>query len=238
VNYFEHHIGDYDKDTSHLTACEDGIYCRLIRRYYNTEAPLPNNLPLIERLVRAHSKDERKAVGAMLREFFQLADDGWHHVRCDKELARYQDKQDKARRSANARWSQCERNANASETHDDRNALQSPVTSNQKEQERLSADACPHADILALYHASLPTAPRIKSWTGKRQANLRARWREDAKRQDLDYWQRFFAHVAASPFLTGRVTGQGGRPFFAGLDWLVMPENFAKVIEGRYHDRS
>jgi hypothetical protein len=77
----------------------------------------------------------------------------------------------------------------------------------------------------------------MKSWTGARQANLRARWREDAKRQSLDYWRRLFKHIAASPFLTGQVTGKDSRPFFASLDWIVKPENFAKIIEHRYHDR-
>jgi hypothetical protein len=89
-----------------------------------------------------------------------------------------------------------------------------------------------------MYHELLPANPRIKSWTGARQANLRTRWREDEKRQSLDYWRRFFSHVAASPFLTGQIEGQGGRAFLPGLDWLVKPDNFAKVIENRYHDRS
>lgn len=101
---------------------------------------------------------------------------------------------------------------------------------------RDDAPDCPHAEIIALYHEALPTCPRIRQWTDARKEHLRTRWREDAKRQNLDYWKRFFAHVAASPFLTGQRTGKGGRPFFAGLDWLVKSENFAKVIEGRYHD--
>src|SRR5205085_2671305 len=44
-------------------------------------------------------------------------EDGWHNARCDEEIARYQDKQRKARASAEARWSQrqphTERNADA-----------------------------------------------------------------------------------------------------------------------------
>ena len=96
---------------------------------------------------------------------------------------------------------------------------------------------CPHSDIIALYHELLPANPRIKVWDGARAEALRARWREDPKRQNLDYWRRYFAHVSASPFLTGKVEGQGGRPFLPGLDWLVKASNFAKVIEGRYHDR-
>lgn len=98
-------------------------------------------------------------------------------------------------------------------------------------------DGCPHQQIVDLYHDLLPANPRIKDWTGKRQANLRSRWREDPRRQSLDYWERFLRHVAASPFLTGQRTGSNGRPFLPGLDWLVLPENFAKVIEGRYHER-
>lgn len=102
----------------------------------------------------------------------------------------------------------------------------------------LSAAAdCPHAEIVALYHELLPANPRIKVWNGSRAANLRARWREDAKRQSLDYWRRFFAHVAASAFLTGQVADRNGRAFLPGLDWLVLPNNFAKVIEGKYHER-
>lgn len=97
---------------------------------------------------------------------------------------------------------------------------------------------CPHSDIIALYHEILPANPRIKVWDGARADALRARWREDPKRQDLDYWRRYFAHVSASPFLTGKVEGQGGRPFLPGLDWLVKASNFAKVIEGRYHERA
>jgi hypothetical protein len=112
-----------------------------------------------------------------------------------------------------------------------------PREEKRREERAEAGDACPHEDIVAAYHELLPANPRIKEWRGSRQANLRARWREDAKRQSLDYWRRFFTHVAASAFLTGRTTGTDGRPFLAALDWLVKPDNFAKVIEGRYHDK-
>jgi len=134
VNYFDLHIGDYDKATAHLTACEDGIYGRLLRRYYDTEAPLPNDLKAIQRLVRARARDERAAVQTVLDEFFELTDDGWRHKRCDDEIARYQEKRNKAKRSADARWgnkqNSCDGNANASadamRTHSDGNATVMP----------------------------------------------------------------------------------------------------------------
>lgn len=93
MNYVELHIGDYDKATAHLTACEDGIYGRLLRRYYDTEAPLPLDLKVLQRLVRARAKDEREAVETVLDEFFQKREDGWHHPRCDEEIAKYQEAQ-------------------------------------------------------------------------------------------------------------------------------------------------
>ena len=96
---------------------------------------------------------------------------------------------------------------------------------------------CPHEDIVRLYHEILPANPGIKIWDGSRADALRTRWREDPKRQSLEYWERFFRHVAASPFLTGKVEGKDGRVFLPGLEWLVKASNFAKVIEGRYHER-
>ena len=89
MNFFEHHIGDYDQATAHLTACEDGIYSRLIRWYYASEAPLPADLKIIQRRVRAHSRDERAAVQTVLAEFFELQEDGYHQHRCDDVIAAY-----------------------------------------------------------------------------------------------------------------------------------------------------
>jgi hypothetical protein len=65
---------------------------------------------------------------------------------------------------------------------------------------------------------------------------LRSRWRENPKRQTLDWWGRYFAYCAKSKFLTGQTHSQGRRPFELSLDWLVKSENMAKVIEGAYHE--
>jgi len=104
VNFFEHHIGDYDQATAHLTACEDGIYSRLIRWYYASEAPLPTDLQAIQRRVRAHSRDEKAAVKTILAEFFELRDDGYHQHRCDETLAAYREAEpEREARRENAR---------------------------------------------------------------------------------------------------------------------------------------
>jgi uncharacterized protein YdaU (DUF1376 family) len=130
LNYYERHIGDYTRDTVHLSLMEHGVYSRLLDVYYTREQPLPPDPKAIERLIGARTKDEREAARVVLEEFFDLSTDGWHNKRCDEELARFNDKRLKAKRSADARWhgqqTQTGRNANASAEHDERNALQTP----------------------------------------------------------------------------------------------------------------
>jgi len=144
MNYYEHHIGDYAEATAHLTFIEDATYSRLIRKYYATEKPLPVDIKIVQRLINARSKEEKNAVVSVLNEFFNLTDDGWRQERCDHEIARFKDRQIKARRSAEGRWqsssaeqilsdstpnSVCDRNASALPTQcspDTRH--QTPVT--------------------------------------------------------------------------------------------------------------
>jgi len=255
VNFYKHHIGDYAAATGHLSLIEDAIYSRLLRRYYLQEGPLPVPVEQAARLIGARGEEE--TVKAILLEFFVLADDGWHNKRADEEIARANSQADANRRVAEEREARrrtriVHESSNES-LHDSgsgacdvREPSQTPDSRHQTRANNpsgcLSAKPdtapCPHAEIVALYHEILPVNPRVKVWDGARSASLRARWREDAKRQSLDYWRRFFTHVAASEFLTGRRPDREGRPFLPGLDWLVLPKNFAKVIENRYHDRS
>jgi uncharacterized protein YdaU (DUF1376 family) len=96
VNYYEHHLGDWAKDTVHLTMLEEGAYRRLVDVYYVKEKPLPVAIRDIYKLARAAARPERDAVDSILREFFHEREDGWHHKRCDEELARYAEGQEDA----------------------------------------------------------------------------------------------------------------------------------------------
>jgi hypothetical protein len=111
---------------------------------------------------------------------------------------------------------------------------------------RVAAPPCPHEQIIALWAEVLPECPQVREWTPARQAHLRARWRDKAlnggkyahdQAEGLAYWRRLFAHVRESKFLMGHTPGRDGRlPFQVTLPWLLKPENFAKVVEGAYHD--
>ena len=96
--------------------------------------------------------------------------------------------------------------------------------------------ACPHREIVALYHDCLPELRRVREWNPTRQKLLARRWAESPERQAVEWWRGFFGYVRRSPFLMGRTTGRDGRPFDCDLEWLIRPTNFAKVVEGKYED--
>lgn len=158
MNYVEHHFGDYARDTGHLSLLEHGVYRQLLDLYYVREAPLPLDKRALCRLIRATSATERRALDSVLEDFFLVSEDGYRHKRCDAEIARFRDKQAKAKRSAMARWggggTDSERNATATEdsvpthcdgsanayanasngamrTHCEGNAHQTPITRHQ-----------------------------------------------------------------------------------------------------------
>jgi uncharacterized protein YdaU (DUF1376 family) len=87
MHYYQHHIGDFIKDTSFLTNEEVGIYMKLIWLYYDTEKPLPNNISLLS--VKTNARDSELAVKNILTMFFELIENEWHHTRCDKEILEY-----------------------------------------------------------------------------------------------------------------------------------------------------
>ena len=101
-----------------------------------------------------------------------------------------------------------------------------------------AADPCPHHEIIDLYHRTLPMGRQVRVWTEARRAKLRARWREDSKRQSLEWWGRLFAYIAKSEFLTGKVCAKDRKPFEIDLEWIITPANLVKIIEGKYDEDS
>lgn len=84
MNYYERHLGDYAKDTGHLSLLEHGVYTLLLDRYYATERGLPADQ--VYRLARARTDDERAAVDVVLGEFFVMSGNLWVNGRVEEEL--------------------------------------------------------------------------------------------------------------------------------------------------------
>jgi uncharacterized protein YdaU (DUF1376 family) len=89
VNYYSHHIGDFDRATRHLSRLERSVYRDLLDVYYDTEAPLASDVASLCRKIIARTSEEATAVEQVLNEFFIETPAGWYHDRCEEELEAY-----------------------------------------------------------------------------------------------------------------------------------------------------
>lgn len=97
MHYYPKNIGDYRRDTMHLSLLEHGVYMTLIDHYILNEEPFSDNVEDILWLVGARTEEEKNAVSLILNKFFKKKDDGYYHKRCDEEIQRYKKNAEVAR---------------------------------------------------------------------------------------------------------------------------------------------
>ncbi|CAB4146757.1 Protein of unknown function DUF1376 [uncultured Caudovirales phage] len=222
MHYYRHHIGDFLKDTGHLSNDQMGIYLRMLWKYYLDEKPLKDDC---EGIAFAMRSDE-KTVHLILRHFFVLADEGWRHKRCDKEIEEYHNKSEKAKNSASARWN----NSNAMRTHTERNtdatkidANHKPITNNHKPIKEIAIAICPinvdeqvWSDFLAL--RKVKKAPMtVTALAGIKREADKASWSLDKALSECVArgWTGFKADWVADKNLSK--TGQMNQTVMSGL---------------------
>lgn len=111
MNYVQFHLGDWLAGTALLSPTERGVYMDLLVRYYKEERPIMQEE--CKRIARAYAPHEQEAMQYVLQTFFTLDAEGYHHARCDAEIAKAQEVSEKRKKSANARWSKKETNKKA-----------------------------------------------------------------------------------------------------------------------------
>jgi len=90
MKHYPRHIGDYLRDTGHLTLLEHGVYSRLLDIYYAGDGPIQMDIETLSRKLSARTVEEKEAVRAILSEFFTLSETGaWVNKRCEETLAKY-----------------------------------------------------------------------------------------------------------------------------------------------------
>lgn len=97
MNYYQHHIGDFMRDTAHLSPVEECFYRRALDWYYVNEKPLPLDLNQVNRYLRANTKTDKAAVMSVLSDFFKKTASGFVHSRCEIELEKFRCKKDASR---------------------------------------------------------------------------------------------------------------------------------------------
>lgn len=128
------------------------------------------------------------------------------------ELDQYKEKQ---RASINARWEQY-RKAKAEAD------AETPV---QKENTTASIN-----ELMDTYHAICKTYPQVKVLTEQRKVHVRTFMKMFTKEQITEG----FTKAESSDFLHGNNGSWSG----ANFDWLINKNNFAKVLEGNYDNKT
>ena len=254
MNHYPHHIGDFNNATRHLTRVERSLYRDMLELYYDTEQPLNCDTSKIARRVLASTDAELEALNSVLDEFFVLQDDGWHNIRCDVEIAKYQGQIEQASRAGKA--------SAAKRYGKNLTAVEQPFNQPEPEPEPepIGAKAplpsavpdCPHEILIDLFEKQLPNLaqPKKSLWrAGKNAPAMKARWRwvmtathekgertgqrlATTKDEAIAWFERYFAYVARSEFLTG-----SSSDWACDLGWLVNAANFEKVLAGNYENK-
>lgn len=135
MNFFKLYIGDYQRDTAHLSITEHGAYLLMLQHYYATEKPLPSGKAL-HRMLRAQDKAERDAIDSVAGQFWTTTPGGLVNSRADDELTKAGAQAEtnrsiaqarEAKRKAAREWH--EQSTNRA-TNDQPNHSQTPDTSN------------------------------------------------------------------------------------------------------------
>jgi uncharacterized protein YdaU (DUF1376 family) len=244
MNYYNFHIGDYISHTIHLSVEEDLAYRRLLDMYYDTELPIPNNIPLVSRKLRINAE----VVETVLYEFFELTEDGFKNFRADNEIAEYQrfiEKQ-KANGRKGGRPKKSQRKPTANPTESQKKPNQEPITINHKPinteptvlvvSPSEKTPSAPISEIVDLYNSRLPMLPRVTVVSDSRKRLVAARWRDVVSADKLDrergleFFDWFFVHVGKSKFLTGK-----SKDWKANFEFLFTASKFPRIVEGAYH---
>lgn len=104
MHHYPFHIGDFRAGCIHMTKLERWMYRDLLDVVYDTERPLPADHELVFRAVGARTQEERDAVEAVLKEKFELTEDGYVNRRVESEIEKYHKKADSARNANQKRW--------------------------------------------------------------------------------------------------------------------------------------
>lgn len=246
MHYYKRNLGDYAKKAGRLSMLQHGSYTLLIDACYDRE-----QFPTLEDAIEwtwASTTDEIEAVTFVLRKFFILESGFYVQKRIKEEIEEYQGKAETNKRIAIERETKRKEN-NTNRAKDSTYRVQDvnesppnqePITNNHKPltnsiKNIVDSDAvnCPHQEIIKLYSENLPMLTQVKVWSDKRKRLLKARWCEDNKRQNLDWWNKFFVFIAKSDFLTGKVTD-----WQADIEWILNSSNFIKILEGKYENKN
>ena len=248
------YVADYLSATSRLTTEQHGAYLLILMDYWKNGPP-PDNDQVLAQITRMPLDAWGKARG-MLQPFFDVQNEHWLHHRVNHEMVKANHNKainiERGKKGAEARWQKnslsivevCSTDSTSP------SPSPSPITSIIQEPTVLVKTdtvidpkriSCPAEELLNLYHEECKSLPRVMMLNATRKKHLVSRWRDvdaednlKSKEEGIDIFRQIFKQVQKSDFLCGRTQNRGNRVWKANFDWLMMPTNFLKVVEGQY----
>jgi uncharacterized protein YdaU (DUF1376 family) len=242
MHYYRFSIGDYARSTRHLSNDEDLAFRRLLDMYYENEAPIPLETQWVARRIRMDSE----IVEVVLNDMFERSDDGYHHARCDAEIAEYhkQAERNRANGKRGGRPKTAKKHGVENPVGSHSEPTGNPVVTLTTNQEPLTTNQEPDIEpngSCASGDAPLTVNEVLENWnevagdlglakvrklTDARKRKLQSQIR----RFPLDDWLVVFRKIGQSSFLKGD-NRNGWRCDF---DFILSEGNFVKILEGKY----
>jgi len=254
MHYYQFNIGDYRKDTIHLSRLEHSIYRDLIDWYYLEETPIPKETQVVARRLRLGSELDLNALKNVLSDFFCESEAGFRHGRIDAEIAAYHAQCEKNRANGQKGGRpKAQKTQSVSsglpvvpQTDATANPNHKPLTTNQViDMSTAKLPTCPIDKITALYNSILPELPSAKVMNAKRESACRKFWKFvlTSKRSDgtprastaseaIAWIEAYFTRTRENDFLMGRTKrSEQHASWRCDFDYLLSDKGISQVIE-------
>lgn len=145
MHYYKFNIGDYRKDTGHLSTLEHGIYRQLIDWYYLDEKPIPAETQVVARRLRLDSEVDLHSLKMVLKDFFALTKTGYAHKRIDVEIREYHGQAEKNKNNGKlgGRPKKTQSVISGNPDENQNNPNHKPITINQEPKRDTATAVCP-----------------------------------------------------------------------------------------------
>lgn len=119
--------------------------------------------------------------------------------------------------------------AERSETNPLSPSLSLSLSQNTKEGESGSVEPPPQPTLIKLWNLNSGDLPKVLNSNRSRNRKIAAIWKDNSSAQ----WITIINRIANSSFCNGK----NDRGWKATFDWLLQPDTWLKVTEGKYDDR-
>lgn len=245
--YMPMYWADYDADTTYFTALEHGVYLMLIKTYWQSQKPLPNDDNKLWRIARLDSKEQWLDVRETIAEAFVITERHWKHKRIDAELKKFRERSEKNRAAGrkggqaagskgksdkqplSERLAESETKTKQTLSHTDTDTDTSNKPPNPQEGELdlgLMVDQTTPSPVDTAYQLwneladQHPKLPKAKNIDGPAKQSLRRRLKQDG----LDGFREALDGIRASPWHRNEGDWNG-----MCLGWLVKAANYEKM---------